>query len=323
MAHEITLNRLSNKYEFAYSGKPAWHGLGSELTDGASIEDWKREAGMSWEVFESLVSYQSLKGLHTYPDKRVLFRSDDQTPLSIVSKDYHVVQPGEVLEFFRDITEIHGGKLSAAGTLFGGKRFWATMELGKSILPVDDDCINGQLLLVTSVDGTLATQAKFLSTRVVCNNTLTVGLGESGKRATRKTHASSWDAKEFKLDLGLIDAGWDKFSNSIKRLTEVKISDAFARSFFENKFYSKEALIEDQGIGAIKRVNTLMDLYKNGAGAGYSTGTAYGVLNAVTELFTHGITKSRNASHQFWNSAFGKDDAIKTEVFDELLEMVP
>lgn len=320
--HEITL-RANKKYEFAYAGAPAWHGLGSLLEEGASIDDWKTASGLDWEVFESLVTYQSLKGLHTYPDKRVLFRSDDQTPLSIVSADYHVVQPGEVLEFFRDITEIHGFKLSAAGSLFGGKRFWATAEVGKSLLAVDDDCINGQLLLVTSVDGTLATQAKFLSTRVVCNNTLTVGLGESGKRATRKTHASSWDAKEFKLDLGLIDKGWDNFSNSIKRLTEVKISDAFARNFFENKFYSKEALIEDQGIGAIKRVNTLMDLYKNGSGAEYSTGTAYGVLNAVTELFTHGITKKREASHQFWNSSFGKDDTVKTEVFNELLEMVP
>ena len=326
MAHEITMNRLTNKYEFAYNGAAAWHGLGSELPNGASIDTWKTASGLDWEVFESIVTYQSLNGiqteLHTFPDKRVLFRSDTKEPLSIVSADYHVVQPGEVLEFFRDITELHGFKLSAAGSLFGGKRFWATAEVGKTFSAVDDDKINGQLLLVTSVDGTLATQAKFVSTRVVCNNTLTVAMGESGKRAVRKTHASSWDAKEFKLDLGLIDTGWETFSENIKKMTEYKVSDGFARSFFENKFYDHEKEIEKQGIGAIKRVNTLMELYRDGSGAENSRGTAYGLLNAATELFTHGITTKRDPSHQFWNSYFGKDETMKNEIYSDLLGMM-
>lgn len=322
MAHEITMNRLTNKYEFAYNGEAAWHGLGSELPDGASIETWKKSAGLDWEVFESIVTYQSFNGQHTFPDKRVLFRSDSQEPLSIVSADYHVVQPGEVLEFFRDITELHGFKLSAAGSLFGGKRFWATAEVGKTFNAVDDDEINGQLLLVTSVDGTLATQAKFVSTRVVCNNTLTVAMTENGKRAVRKTHASSWDAKEFKLDLGLIDTGWETFSENIKKLADFKVSDAFAWSFYQNKFFNHEIDAEKQGIGAIKKVNTLMELYRNGAGAEYSRGTAYGMLNAATELFTHGITTKRDSSHQFWNSYFGKDEAMKNEVYSDLIEMV-
>lgn len=321
MAHALT-QRADKSYEFAYAGEPAWHHLGQELTKGASIEEWKKQAGLDWEVFESGITYQSYKGTHTFPDKRVLFRSDNKLPLSIVSEDYHVVQPGEVLEFFRDITELHGYSLSAAGSLFDGKRFWATAEVGKSFNAVDDDAINGQLLLVTSVDGTLATQAKFVSTRVVCNNTLTVALGESGKRSVRKTHASAWDAKEFKLDLGLIDSGWETFMESVNRLTQIKVSDAFALNFFQKEFFNKELDADKQGIGNVKKVNTLMELYRNGTGAEYSKGTAYGILNATTELFTHGITQSRDPSHQFWNSYFGKDEAVKNQVFADLLEVV-
>lgn len=321
MAHELT-QRADKSYEFAYAGQPAWHGLGQEMKQGATIDQWKIDAGMDWEVFESALTYQSMKGLHTFPDRRVLFRSDNQEPLSIISSDYHIVQPGEVLEFFRDVTTLNGFEMSAAGTLFGGKRFWATANVGKSLKAVDDDVIDGQLLLVTSVDGTLATQAKFVSTRVVCNNTLTIALGESGKRAARKTHASSWDAKEFKVDLGLIDAGWETFNDNIKKLVDFKVSDGFAQNFFQNKFYNKDVLIQDQGIGAIKKVNTLMDLYRAGTGAEYSTGTAYGILNAATELFTHGITKSRDSSHQFWNSSFGKDEFTKTDIYESLLELV-
>lgn len=335
MAHQLTKNRLSNKYEFAYAGEPAWHNLGNELTEGASIADWKREAGMDWEVQESLVSFQttemvannqgvsSLQSvIKTVPDKRVLFRSDTKDALSIVSADYHVVQPGEILDFFESICRLNDFKLSAAGTLFGGKRFWATAEVGKVFNAVDDDEIKGQLLLVTSVDGTLATQGKFTSTRTVCNNTLTIALGESSKRSVRKTHASEWDASSFKLDLGLIDAGWEKFNTDIKRLTEIKVSDSFALQFFQKEFYDAEKSADDQGIGDIKKVNTLMELYKRGAGAEYSKGTAYGILNATTELFTHGISKNRDASHQFWNSYFGAGEKTKNGIFSNLLEMV-
>ena len=322
MAHNLTLNRLSKKYEFAYSGAPGWHNLGSKLSDDASIDTWKTEAGMDWEVFESAAMYQSASGSHVIPDKRVLFRSDTNESLSIVSSDYHVVQPGQVLEFFRDIVAIHKFKLSAAGTLFGGKRFWATAEVGKDFKAVDNDQINGQLLLTTSVDGTVATQAKFVSTRVVCNNTLTIALGEKSRNSVRQTHASAWDASSFKIDLGLMDSGWEKFQANIKKLTEIQTSDAFALRFFQNQFFDNDYEADAQGIGAIRKVNTLMELYKNGTGARYSTGTAYGILNATTELFTHGITRTRDSSHQFWNAHFGKDDQIKTTVYNELLETV-
>lgn len=321
MAHNIT-QREDSKYEFAYSGEPAWHGLGSELQPDASIETWIKEAGLDWEVFESALTYSSYKGVHTFPDKRVLFRSDTQAPLSVVSSDYHVVQPAEVLEFFRDLTTLNGFKLSAAGSLFGGKRFWATAEIGKSFKAVDGDVINGQLLLVTSVDGTLSTQAKVCSTRVVCNNTLTVALGESQKRAVKKTHASAWDAKEVKLDLGLIDSGWEQFSANIKKLAETKVTDEFVRNYLQSKFYAKDVLIQDQGIGAIKKVNTLMSLYKDGTGSEYSTGTAWGVLNAATELFTHGMSKKRDTGTQFWNSNFGKDEALKNDVYSDMLALI-
>ena len=36
------------------------------------------------------------------PEQIVLFRNDNLQPLGVVSKKYQVVQPREVLEFFRD-----------------------------------------------------------------------------------------------------------------------------------------------------------------------------------------------------------------------------
>jgi hypothetical protein len=46
-------------------------------------------------------------------------------PLSVVSQRYNVVQPREILEFYRDFTEVSGFELETAGVLKGGKKIWA------------------------------------------------------------------------------------------------------------------------------------------------------------------------------------------------------
>lgn len=320
MAHMIDME--NNRANIAFTGSRAnvWHGLGQEMTQDASLEDWIVEAGLAWEVFESEISYQSAQGSHVFPDKRALFRSDTQSALGIVSKDYKVVQPVEVMEFFRDLTTIHGMKLSSAGSLYGGKRFWALAETGNTTQAIKGDVTDGYLLLVTSVDSTIATIAKMTSTRVVCQNTLSASMKGSSKNMVRKTHAAVWDPESVKIEMGLVDESWDSFSKSLKRLAEVEVTDKFVREYLQSKFYVKCVPVEDQGRGAIKQVSELIELYNSGAGANYSRGTAYGILQACTDRFTHG-TGRRDPNHQMWDCYFGKQDNIKSEVFNELTEM--
>lgn len=320
MSHEIT-QRADKSYEFAYARTPAWHGLGSELQPNATIEDWKIASGLEWEVFQSLCMYQSIEGQHVFDDKQVLFRSDTKKPLSVIGKDYKIVQPGQVLEFFRDLTELNGFKLSAAGSLFGGKKFWATADVGKTFSAVPGDEIKGYLLLVTSVDGTLSTQARFTSTRVVCNNTLTVAMGDKSKNVIKKTHASDFDPRAVKLELGLIDSSWETFSNNIKKMTEIKVTDQFAQEYFQKKFYNPAVAVEDQSTQTHNKIAKLMALYKTGAGADMSYGTAWGILNAVTDMGTHGTREKQDPSRKFWNSTFGNNDTTKSDVYNDMIAM--
>lgn len=322
MAHNLTV-RADGTAEFAFTGSRdnIWHGLGAELDQNSTIEQWKTAAGMDWEIFESKISYQSITGSHIFDGKRALFRSDNKEGLSIVSDDYKVVQPGEILEFFRDLVALHDMKLSTAGTLFGGKRFWALADMGKDFTAVDGDRIDGRLLLVTSADGSLATQARFVSERVVCNNTMTIALAENSKHLVKKSHRSVWDPTAVKIDLGLIDSSWNNYMTNIREMAKVKIEDEQVRKYFQSKFYNPEVSVDDQGWGAIKKVNRLIELYNTGAGAEYSKGTLYGVLNAVTDLYTHGSGK-RDSSHQLWDSQFGAGDNIKTEVYNDMMSLM-
>lgn len=320
MAHEIEKNELTGLDEIAYTGDRPWHGLGQELQKGASIEQWIDAAQMNWEVRGSVVKYDTDVGPASYTGQQVLYRSDTLKPLSVVSDEFRVVQPREVLEFFRDLTQLHGMELSVAGCLFNGKRFWATAETGRAaeILPGDE--VRGQLLLMTGVDGTLATSAKFVSTRVVCNNTLRLAIGETGGREVRRTHRQLFDAQSVKIDLGLLDGAWTQYIEQMKSLTTVKMSDDKAAEFFKKLVSTPKDAKFDNGMSraTINTVDELMYRLRNGLGADSGRGTAWNVLNAVTEKYTHG-TARRDQNRQFVNSVYGADANMKDKALEMLL----
>ncbi len=165
----------------AYTGQKPWHGLGNKLPTDQSIEAWKQSAGMDWKIEDSEVRFitgqNGVGMINAFPEQKVLYRSDTKAPLAVVSKRFRVVQPGEILEFYRDLTEVGGFELETAGVLREGRKFWALAKTGQSTLLKGRDRVDGYLLLATACDGTLATTAQFTSVRVVCNNTLAIALG--------------------------------------------------------------------------------------------------------------------------------------------------
>ena len=116
--------------QMAYVGQTPWHGLSNQLSPNQPIEVWQQQSGMDWDIKEAPVQFMDAvddtqSRLITFPQGKVLYRSDTRTPLSVVSQRYQVVQPREILEFYRDLTEVSGFQLETAGVLKGGKKVWA------------------------------------------------------------------------------------------------------------------------------------------------------------------------------------------------------
>jgi phage/plasmid-like protein (TIGR03299 family) len=223
----------------AYVGETPWHGLGNQLSPRQPIEVWAKQAGMDWTIEASEVRYvaggsngsgNSIGSIHAFPEQRVLYRSDTKEPLSVVSSRYQVVQPKDILEFYRDLTEVGGFELETAGVLKDGKKLWALARTGQSVALKGKDTVNGYLLLATACDGTLATTAQFTSVRVVCNNTLAIALGDS-TGAVKVPHRSQFDAQAVKRQLGIAISSWDSFMVRMKALSERKVSDSAADVF--------------------------------------------------------------------------------------------
>ncbi len=53
--------------------------------------------------------------MQAWPGRKVLHRSDTGAPLAVVSNGYNVVQPSEVMSFFRTLVDLGGFKLETAG----------------------------------------------------------------------------------------------------------------------------------------------------------------------------------------------------------------
>lgn len=236
MTHELAVDE-AGKASIAYVGSTPWHGLGQRLEPGASIDTWREAAGMAWDVKRVRCSYLP-EGATEYmhnEDKHMLYRSDNNKPLSVMSPGYNIVQPGEVLEFFRDLCEYLKFEMETAGVLFDGKRYWALANIGPEVKVLDPkDTIKGRLLVTTSVDGTTATIGKFLMERVVCANTLAVGMAERGGTVIRVRHAKKFDADEVKSEMGFdiselgpkMQARFVEQAKDIRKLAKTKMTDA-------------------------------------------------------------------------------------------------
>lgn len=307
MAHEIDMS--NNRANMAYVGHVPWHGLGSSLTEDAPLEVWRKEAGMDWSVRKTALTYPNDAGeLKIFPDRHVLYRSDNSGALGVVSSDYRIVNPGEVMEFFRDLIEGHGFKMETAGCLFGGRKFWALARTGDSVRIMGQDEIKPYLLMATSCDGSMSTAVHLTSVRVVCNNTLRMSIGPDASRAQiRVPHSATFQAESVKSQLGIVGDAWDAFIGNIDRLAKFQIGRDEAiqlvadelKDEWKNKDGGDMApheMVEASTV--LRRIIKLYDSESLGNDYRSSRGTAWGLVNAVTQWCDHesganGADKSR------------------------------
>lgn len=315
--------------QMAYVGATPWHGLGSQLSPRQPLEVWQQEAGMNWQIQESPVHFMAdaaghLGTVHTFPEQKVLYRSDTKAALSVVSQRYQVVQPRDVLEFYRDLTERSGYELETAGVLKGGRKLWALARTGQSAVLKGKDVVNGYLLLATSCDGTLATTATPTTIRVVCNNTLTIAVN-GASQAIKVPHSTRFDQRAVKQQLGITVSQWDDFMYRMRTLAERKVKDHEAKDFLRCVLCEVQTGNPERtrlsNERALTKVLSLYDGHGRGAELEAAKGTAWGLLNSVTEYIDH---ERRARSHEYRMDAawFGQGAVIKQRALNAALRLV-
>jgi phage/plasmid-like protein (TIGR03299 family) len=324
MSHELTI-RADGSAEMAWlsdEGTP-WHGLGSEMLPGMTLDEWKEKAGLNHKILRVPITFTIGEHTHTFKNRFALVREDNKFQLGIVSAGYKVVQPEQVIDAFRDLVQDFGLELVTAGTLYGGTKYWALARYGKAEAIRDGaDKVGKYLLLWTSADGKTGNNWQDTTIRVVCRNTLAVAISQTGLARFSSTHHKEFDPAAAKAALGLHlkDAGcrFAATMDAFRRMAATPVSPATAlritlESFGFDVVGMKRKEIEDAAarptiapiLGMAMTGNGLM-----GNGLDGGEGTVWAVLNAITQGVDHKRSAASDSARL--NSAwFGEGAKIK------------
>lgn len=338
MAHNLDFTTGKAGIAFLGSRNDVWHQHGQEMPAGASIEEWAKQAGLDWSALlaRSYFDATALPGLSSdavkmlgatasVDDIRHLVRSDTGSVLSTVSDTYQVVQPSDVLDWFkRYIEQDDRFHLDVAGSLKGGALIWATATFNGG-MTVGGDSHVARLLMSTSFDQTQATINKGTMTRVVCNNTLDAALGDK-TCLVRTSHRSKFDAKRVGNELANVARGFSHYQ---------KMGDAMARTAFEGAEIAKlfkyvldipfETPKDDV---STRKMNQFRDLQTCYAQTSSETdkGTAWCALNAVTRYVDHEKSVRgapyQAAENRFHAAQFGTGADMKAAAVSYLAPIV-
>jgi phage/plasmid-like protein (TIGR03299 family) len=337
MAHLI--DTTTGQAAIAFVGEAPWHGLGQRLTAGADLETWKREAGLAYSVERTPVRFQRSDDdfIETMEGRDVLFRSDTGAALSVVSRGYNVVQPGEVLDFFGKLAEAGGFTLETAGALSHGKRVWGLTKVNDGAPVVGQDVVRPYLLLATSYDGTMATTAKFTAIRVVCHNTLTMAAGSESVSQTeqdvtegpvvqcvRVPHVKKFESEAVRQQLGIVLTAWERWLVEARLLAEVHVTEAQADRLVSDLVAAVQRGAKGQplpDVRASRGYKRLMSLF-GGEQIGADlcgNSNAWALVNAVTDFVDH--ERGRSNDTRMTSAWFGAGEGLKLRAWSAAREL--
>ena len=305
---------------------PAWHSAANKVWDKDSetptISEIMDSAKLSnWNV--RLEPISELAPNHNFLTESFLvvrdnpFEAGNTDVLSVVGSRYKEVQNEDLFAFAENLHDSNPDvKIDSAGSFKNGRVVFGSWNV-PSTLVLDpkgaNDKTNLYLVVYTSHDGSVAVQAAITPVRVRCQNTLNFAM-KSAKQSFKIRHTQTVDGKiaQAREALNLSVAYMDEFSKQANLLFEREVSD---KKFSEiiNKLYPKPDTDKKGSFTKWENKVVLLDeLYHNSETNANIKGTAWGVVNALTERLDYFRT-ARKGGESLIYSASGFDPVITAE----------
>lgn len=182
--------------------------------------------------------------------------------------------------------------IGSAGLLKGGAVAWVSVEVPESMKVTTSHGpaveFRPNLIACTSFDGSIATTYKRIVTHVVCDNTMNVGLSESGQvYKVKHTSRSLLRIGDARQALNVVFETADDFSAAVEELLNKRVNDRTFDRFIETYVpidhdWTKMAITK-----AHQKRDALYAVYDSDDMARMWRGTAFGVVQAVNTWNQH------------------------------------
>jgi phage/plasmid-like protein (TIGR03299 family) len=316
MAHNIN----------TYIGRQsAWHNLGTVTGKYMTWAEILAAGGLDFDVNKEQLFDANGNAVKAYGT----FRSDNHAFLGAVGETYTVINHAAGFEMIDALVgSVDGAHYETAGVLGAGEMVWGLADL-QLTARVGDDVQNGYLLFSTSHDGTLSHTYRTCLTRVVCNNTLNVALGEKTKSVFRIRHSKNsvsrlQDAHDA---LSTIQGDVQTMEQKLNFLATRKVTRESVTDIFD-RLFPKRKDADGQDINTTRRANNLAEIlaaYESNDGDAFpeQRGTAYNLLNAITNYTDHSRSAHNakgNGTGRAESAMFGSGDRLKSSALEVILE---
>jgi len=316
MSHEVEM--VEGVAQMAYAGETPWHGLGTKVAPDLSPIQIMSKAGLDWSVEKETMTTASGVEIE---GKKALVRSSDNKVLDVVGDGWNPVQNETAFEFFSEYTLAGDMEMHTAGSLKGGQMVWALAKVKESFDILGGDQVDSYLLFSNPHKYGKAIDVRFTPIRVVCNNTLSMSLGEKVANSVTLNHRNEFNPAMVKEQMGIASEKFAKYKEMAEFLSTKKFSmDALVQYYnevFPRTYQGKKDV----------QVKTFADLSSNGQkahsfletqpGAHFGEGSWWQALNSVTYLTDHRMgreTDSRLASAWFGANQTRKIRAVEKAV---------
>lgn len=179
------MHRIESNDGLVLASNPAWHGLGKVVASAPNPHAALRLAGLEWTVEESAAITgvfnpgESTEYRVSTDQSKVLVRSDDQTVLGVVGRNYTPVQNATLAELAYALGNTASGKtaqVETAGSIRGGKRVWFLLKGETLEMGAKGDISESYLFISNGHDGGQSLLGLPTNHRVVCANTYAAAL---------------------------------------------------------------------------------------------------------------------------------------------------
>ncbi len=286
----------ANVETMMYVREKPWHGLGTMVEEAPVSADALRLAGLDWTVRQEPVFDGEGRVIRGY---RANVRDSDGSVLGIVGERYKVVQNVDAFSFTDGL--IGGGvRYETAGSLREGRQIWLLAKMPERMVAGDE--VEPYLCFTNSHDGSGGIKVCMTPIRVVCNNTLNLALGSARRiwtlRHTENVHDRLDEARSCLFRANEYMSGLAEYA---ERAAKLRLLDEDIKAILNELFPVTEKSTEREKAN-VERCRTEFMVCYYAPDIEQFRGTAWGVINAASDLVTHSMPhrNTRNYAANNW-----------------------
>lgn len=326
------MSHLLYRNTMVFTGQRPWHKLGVQFDREFTSSEAIAAARLDYSVLKEQLHRLRTDlgpGMTEPTEAWATINGHTQDILGIVGDGYEILQNQEAFDFFDILLKESGGKLQTAGALGKGEKVWMLAKLPEVFYPLAGDGVEQYILGTTSHDGTMKTEVRFVSIRVVCANTFNLAMKESrGVISIRHTTNMRQKLEMAAMVLLRYKEHFDITGEQFAKLASVRVDDAWLDEYLERLIGNPLNVADGRSRTILENKIKLIEgrlAYGRGVDLPGVAGTAWWALNSLVEYADFDMKakgQSQDESRRTQSILFGTGAELKQKAFDTAMAMI-